>query len=272
MNEDLIVLSNRIDELEEMLALYNINGLSDAFSGRGNQTFGGGTDRLDKNGLQVIPNPNLSNASTAVWFVRRFSANPSLLTADVSELSGDMFTSYNTISVLARSPDGTGVIGLDLIGYNSADFISYFDFVGGPIWLPRSTSDPDAGALQNGMAWYRTDLFRARIKANGITGNIGMEIESASSAAVADNGTITTAGVSAARVIPAAAVTGVILAVGTTGGQMCTVVNEAIAARSVTFAAVATSNVADGAASVIAGLNARTFVWSSGTNLWYTVK
>lgn len=96
--------------------------------------------------------------------------------------------------------------------------------------------------------------------------------QSSSAAAVATSGTITTAGVSVARVSPTGAVTGVILQAGTFPGQEVTVVNEAVAANTVTFAASGTSNVADGTSSVIAGLTARSFVWDSATSLWYPKK
>lgn len=83
------------------------------------------------------------------------------------------------------------------------------------------------------------------------------------------NGTIATAGVGVARVSPAAARTGIILAAGTTPGQEIWVVNEATGANSLTFAASGTSNVADGAGAALAGLTARKFVWDSVQSLWY---
>jgi len=84
-----------------------------------------------------------------------------------------------------------------------------------------------------------------------------------------NGGTITTAGVGVAKVNPAAAETGVILQAGTLDGQEVTVINEAVAANSITFAAAATSNVADGASDVVAGLKSRTYVWEAGTARWY---
>ena len=94
-------------------------------------------------------------------------------------------------------------------------------------------------------------------------------VQSATSNAVATGGTITTAGVSSARVNPAGAVTGVILQAGTVAGQEVWVVNEAAAANTVTFAAAGTSNVADGASSALAGVVARKFVWDSVAALWF---
>ena len=93
--------------------------------------------------------------------------------------------------------------------------------------------------------------------------------QSATAVATATSGTIATASLKVSRVSPTAAVTGVILAVGTYDGQDVWVVNEATAANTVTFAASGTSNVAAGTAAVIAGAAASHFIWSSGTLLWY---
>lgn len=84
------------------------------------------------------------------------------------------------------------------------------------------------------------------------------------SAALATGGTIAIAG-PVTTVTPTAAVTGVILTSGTTAGQVQMVLNTS--AFSVTFAAVATSHVADGTSDVIAATTAREFIWN-GTS-WY---
>ena len=115
--------------------------------------------------------------------------------------------------------------------------------------------------------------------ANGVfpaNGTLGLTVENghtcagqtSSAQALASNGTITTAGPEVQRVAPIAPVAGIVLQAGTVAGQRCTVVNESAAANSVVFAATG-SNVADGSASPIAGLIARSFVWDIGTNLWY---
>jgi hypothetical protein len=92
--------------------------------------------------------------------------------------------------------------------------------------------------------------------------------QSATAPDVANSGTIATAGVSSvARVAPTGARTGVILAAGTWDGQICHVINES--ANTVTFAAAATSNVADGTSAVVAALRSMTFVWNSSTSRWY---
>lgn len=93
-------------------------------------------------------------------------------------------------------------------------------------------------------------------------------VSESSTAPVITNGTtIATATVGTARVAPAGAVTGIILAAGTVAGQTVAVINES--ANTVTFAAPGTSNVADGTGAVIAGSRAMAFLWDSQTNLWY---
>lgn len=84
---------------------------------------------------------------------------------------------------------------------------------------------------------------------------------------LASSGTVATAGVGVARVNPSGAVTGVVLAVGVVPGQQVAVLNES--AFTVTFAAAGTSHVADGASDAIAALTARSYIWNSGTSLWY---
>jgi hypothetical protein len=66
---------------------------------------------------------------------------------------------------------------------------------------------------------------------------------------------------------PGAPVTGGILAAGSFAGQVVTIANES--ANSYTFAASATSNVADGTADVIAPLTAARYIWSTSKSLWY---
>lgn len=91
---------------------------------------------------------------------------------------------------------------------------------------------------------------------------------SAAVAAVITGGTITTLGVSIARVAPAGAVTSAIMQPGVFNGQTCFVVNEAASGDSVTFAAASTSNVSGGTATVIAGGVVSQFMWNVALALW----
>ncbi len=63
------------------------------------------------------------------------------------------------------------------------------------------------------------------------------------------------------------AVTGVIMAAGSVDGQEFTILNNS--ANSITFAAVGTSRVADGASAVIAANTRMTLVWSAAASLWF---
>jgi len=91
---------------------------------------------------------------------------------------------------------------------------------------------------------------------------LGATIALASSATI-----VATADV--ARVTPAAAVTGVILAAGSFGGQHLEVINTGLAGSTITFAAAGTSRVADGVTTVIPGLRASLFTWDDVSLLWY---
>lgn len=108
---------------------------------------------------------------------------------------------------------------------------------------------------------------------NSVTGEHmwtgGGNDESSTAQVIGAAGTINPGPNYTTRVAPAAAVAGVILAKGAYPGQECAIINESVAASTVTFAAAGTSNVADGVGSVIAGLTAKAFVWDSVTQLWY---
>ena len=85
---------------------------------------------------------------------------------------------------------------------------------------------------------------------------------------IATDGTVTLPTYSSIkRLNPAAAVTGVILPVGREEGDTVTLVN--ISANSITFAAAATSRVADGASAVIAALTRMTLIWDATAARWF---
>ena len=152
--------------------------------------------------------------------------------------------------------------------------------------LTASTDGSDAGAafnvdtvnnivsLPNGAALnFYSDAYSTLTASYGANGKAPSV--SASSPDPGAAGTINTAGVDVALVTPAASRTGIILQAGTYSGQRVRVVNQAIAARTLTFDTTpATSNVADSASEgAIAGLTSREFTWIGGsTNLWYQSK
>lgn len=92
--------------------------------------------------------------------------------------------------------------------------------------------------------------------------------QSATTPALANSGTIATASVREARVTPAAAVSGIILAAGTQPAQEVTVVNNGALGSNVVFATDATSNVTNGLTTVIQGLSSMRFIWDSVGLRW----
>jgi hypothetical protein len=81
------------------------------------------------------------------------------------------------------------------------------------------------------------------------------------------------AGFSFVTLTAAAATTGASLPAGTYHGQILYIALDTAAANTVTFAAVATSNVAGGVTDSIAGLHAHMFIWNAvaSTPAWYMV-
>jgi len=73
------------------------------------------------------------------------------------------------------------------------------------------------------------------------------------------------------EVTTASARTGTILTAGTVDGQMLLLFHSGSAANTITMAASGTSNVANGASCVIAGLEAALFIWDAGGSLWFSV-
>lgn len=91
-------------------------------------------------------------------------------------------------------------------------------------------------------------------------------IQSQTAVAIANGSTIVS-NLTVSRVNPAAAVTGVILQPGVNPSQEVTVINES--AFTVTFAAAATSNVANGTLEVIPATSGRRYLWNRATAKWY---
>lgn len=95
-------------------------------------------------------------------------------------------------------------------------------------------------------------------------------LSTAASSATITGGTIATStGIAISN--PAGAITGVILSPGTVDGQVFVLINKAVAANTITMAAVATSNVANGVTTVVVGLQCAVFVWSALDAAWFSV-
>lgn len=129
-----------------------------------------------------------------------------------------------------------------------------------------------AGSYQNANNNVNTgNSIEGELNQQTTTGGGGWltDFQSASAQVIAGAGTIIVLNLRTVRLAPAAAVTGVIMAAGYGPGQTVTLVNESIAASSITFAASGTSRVAGGVGVVIAGVSKMILTWDSSTNLWY---
>jgi|SRR6185312_1836539 len=134
--------------------------------------------------------------------------------------------------------------------------------ISGPVIVQTSRRLKKAGSLSTDDGLFTSD-------GNGNLSYASIKGQPASAQqTIASSGTIAV-NAGAVRCTNAGAVTGVILAAGTTDGQEVTVYNEA--ANSITFAAVATSHVADGTSDVIATLTAARYKWNANasTPAWY---
>jgi hypothetical protein len=178
------------------------------------------------------------------------------LTINASSLASTLFSSItsSTFESVVISNDGSSTLML-----NCSNNI-FTDCTAAPSTLVNSGTNHVAIKCTFNSVAYDLYCFPS--------GNLALG-QSGTSPVIINGSTITTAGVSTARVSPGGAVTGIILQAGTQPGQELTVINESAAANTITFAAAATSNVADGVTTTIAGVRCGKFTWSSATSRWY---
>ena len=110
------------------------------------------------------------------------------------------------------------------------------------------------------------------VDGQGFIAGTGVVMKGAVSAqAITTGGTIVVGNVGKVRLNPAGAVTGVIMPAGQYDGQLVSLLNIAVAANTITFAAAGTSLVADGATTAIAGVVGRMLQWDATAALWFKV-
>lgn len=166
---------------------------------------------------------------------------------------------------------GTG--GFFQIGASSFYGLQVYDKNGNPLFsldgydgvFQLKNGNAFSGYSDNGSTLqYSFDATHGNILSNG---NLSVG-QSATSPDPGNGGTITTANIGLARVTPTANETGLILQSGSNPGQRCTVVNNSTS-FSITFAATATSHVAQGASLAIAANSKYDFIWDSVAAKWY---
>ena len=162
---------------------------------------------------------------------------------------------YRGLSTTLATLASTGSAGV--LAYTTDTQMFYVD---------QGSGTAGFGVPGSGKAWIQAGAGLAF--ANSFTAaqsfTKGYSETLSSSSVPASSGTIAVTS-PVALVAPTAAITGMILASGSTTGQTVTVLNNS--AYTITFAAVSTSHVADGTIDAIAANTARTFIWS-GTS-WF---
>jgi hypothetical protein len=189
-------------------------------------------------------------------FVRQFSSN--YFTGNPDS------TTYFSLYGVGLTPDGTqGKGGAFILPINGTSAFVMRDNVHNDIFNVDTTNKalylPNASKMSMYSDAYTTLTLQ-------LIGGTVCLAQSATEAATATSGTITTAGVGLARVAPTGNITGVILQAGTIPGQTVTVWNNS--AFTITFAAVGTSNVADGVLAVISANRKMDFTWNSVAAKW----
>ena len=121
------------------------------------------------------------------------------------------------------------------------------------------------------MAQIRPEDWASPAIAPGLADRLYANIPVTTPTAPTTGGTIATLDangvpIGGARLAPAGAITGMILQAGESDGQTFMIRN--ISAFSITFAAVATSNVADGVSAVVPALTAIRFIWDATAAYW----
>ncbi len=201
---------------------------------------------------------------------------PQSATAVAIANAGTVATAGLGVSRINPAANVTGLImaagtipGQLIIVVNESAFSAVFDVSG------TSNVADGVGDIINpkGAKLYVWDSGTSLWYGLSLTNGALSSVQSATAAAIANAGTITTQGVGVARLNPASAVTGIIMQVGLFPGQLCLVVNEAAVANSIAFNTTpGTSNVADSATeAIIPGLQSRLFVWDSVQSLWFPV-
>jgi hypothetical protein len=129
----------------------------------------------------------------------------------------------------------------------------------------NSGVQPDHNSLTSNLLYQCTTPVYAGGPNDLIANNSGAV--SVTAQTVSSGTTIATAGLAVARVSGTGTISNLTLQTGAYSGQMVTVVNEG--AVPLTLNTAGMSNVADGKLDIILANTARTFIWDSGTSLWY---
>jgi hypothetical protein len=224
----------------------------DAFQGIRLINIGNGGTTVTR--FQILGNTlNATAASAGAVGVMVVDSNNGVISGNI--INGNASASSNGVQLLGISAGVTGVAV-------SANRIS--NWATGVV-ESNSGVQPDNNSVTSNLLYQCTTPVYTGGPHDVIANNSGAV--SLTAQTVSSGTMIATAGLVVARVSGTGTITKLTLQAGVYGGQMVTVVNEG--AVTLTFNAAGVSNVADGVLDIILANMARTFIWDSGTNLWY---
>ena len=166
-------LVNRVAALEEALLNHTGDtlGSSGAFAPHPIQIidsaeFGGGTARLDTNGMQMLLNAYGAVIPTLTWNTP-LRVNPTgTAPGAITELYGRVDATNTYMFMGAISPNGNGLGYIQAVGSNTQSYVQ----IGVPLLCWSTTADP--ASPTDGMSWYRSDLNAFRFRAGGVTSSL----------------------------------------------------------------------------------------------------
>lgn len=151
-------LTEKVRQMENLLALFMVNGLQDAFDGTGNQSFGGGLMNLGKKGQQVRA-LSVGDTIKAFFFVQKIVADP---TAETRYSWIDGYVGTGETGIALNATDGSTTARLSL--FANAGLTASHIRINPALRLENLTADP--AFLIDGMMWYRSDTDTFHVYAN----------------------------------------------------------------------------------------------------------
>ena len=206
--------------------------------------------------FQILGNTlNASAAASGAVGVMVVDSSDGIISGNI--INGNSSASSNGIQLLGISAGVTGVaVNANRISNWATGVVE-----------SNSGVQPDHNSLTSNLLYQCTRPVYTGGPNDLIANNSGAV--SLTAQTVSSGTTIATAGLVVARVSGTGTISNLKLQAGAYSGQMVTLINEGAVPLTLNTAGV--SNVADGKLDTILANTARTFIWDSGTSLWYRI-
>jgi polygalacturonase len=228
---------------------------SNSFDGfQGNRVINIGNGGVPVTRFQILGNTlNASAAALGAVGVMVVDSHDGVISGNI--ISGNASASSNGVQLLGISGGVTGIaVNANRISNWATGIVE-----------SNSGVQPDNNSLTSNLLFECATPVYTGGPHDLIANNSGAV--SLTAQAVSSGTTIATAGLVVARVTGTGTISNLALQAGAYSGQMVTVVNEGAVALTLNTAGM--SRVADGNLNIISANTARTFIWDSGTSLWY---